>query len=735
MPSRALGRSKDHPLPVRPPIAVRPPNRFAWAGAAIFLVAVAVRLVNLWQIRHSPFFTVLMGDARGYDEWAQQIAHGDWLGHDVFYQAPLYPYFLGILYRVAGRDLLVVRLCQAVIGSLACVLLGLAGWRLFSKRTGLIAGMTLALYGPAIFFDGLIQKSVIDVVFVCLMLWLVASIVADRVDAGRQKPRPFRRAPWFWLGIALGGLSLTRENALLLTLVFLAWALISTRKTPAAVAFLFGVTVVLLPVAVRNHVVGGGFYLTTSQFGPNFYIGNNPRSDGTYMSLRFGRGAPEYERQDATELAERALGRRLDGAEVSSYWTDRALTFIRSQPLDWLMLTARKVALLANATEVLDTESQYSYAEWSAPIRFGGRIGHFGFLVPLALFGIWATWPERRRLRILYALATAYAASVVMFYVFARYRFPMVPFLVLLASEGLASAASFLRGVSSVRGALAVASVVVAAVLANWPLLSVDLMRAITETNLAVSLQAEGRVDEATNHYRRAIAIRPDYAPAYNNLGSALRANGRPDEAVTIFEQALKLQPDYAEAHYNAGNALLSLGKPNDAIDHFRQALQLTPGSADAHNNLGIALASQGKLDEAIVQFGEALRVDANSAKVHRNLGDALASKGALEAAIDHFRRAVQLEPSDGAAHYDLGSVLLGAGKLDEATAELQMALTYTPNSAEAHNNLGIALGSQGRLNEAIGQFQDALRIRPDFEDARRNLTMALRNRGAGPRR
>jgi 4-amino-4-deoxy-L-arabinose transferase-like glycosyltransferase len=355
------------------------------------LVAFAVRLLNLWQIRHSPYFTVLMGDARGYDEWAQRIANGDWLGHDVFYQAPLYPYFLGFLYRVAGRSLLVVRVSQAAIGSLACVLLGLAGWRLFSKRTGLIAGLILALYAPAIFFDGLIQKSVLDVFFVCLMLWLVASLATENADPGNRKPVPFRNTPWFWLGVTLGGLSLTRENALLLAAVLLAWAAFQVRKTPAVIAFLFGATIVLLPVAVRNHFVGGGFYLTTSQFGPNFYIGNNPRSDGTYMPLRFGRGAPEYEQQDATELAEQALGRRLNAAEVSAYWTDRALSFIRSQPFAWLKLIGRKVVLLANATEVLDTESQYSYAEWSAPIRFGEKVGHFGFLVPMAFFGVWAT--------------------------------------------------------------------------------------------------------------------------------------------------------------------------------------------------------------------------------------------------------------------------------------------------------------------------------------------------------
>src|SRR5204863_2761100 len=106
-------------------------------------------------------------------------------------------------------------------------------------------------------------------------------------------------------------------------------------RRPAGM-FLFGLAIVPVPVAARNYAVGGGFYVTTSQFGPNLYIGNNPSADGTYQSLRFGRGAPEYERQDATELAEGALGTRLTPAQVSSYWTDKALAFVTSQPRAWL---------------------------------------------------------------------------------------------------------------------------------------------------------------------------------------------------------------------------------------------------------------------------------------------------------------------------------------------------------------------------------------------------------------
>jgi tetratricopeptide (TPR) repeat protein len=668
---------------------------FFWPAIAIFVVAFVVRAIHIYHIRDAPFFNVLMGDSRAYDEWAQQIARGEWLGRDVFYQAPLYPYFLGAIYSVAGHDLIVVRVVQATVGSLACALLGLAGWRLFSTRAGVIAGLMLALYAPAIFFDALIQKSVVDVFFVCLFLALLARIVVEP-----EKPRF-----WLWLGFVTGCLSLVRENALVFAGVIMLWTLargprsIRQRGSTAAV-FLLGVTLVVLPVAVRNKVVGGEFHLTTAQFGPNFYIGNNPLADGTYMSLRFGRGAPEYERQDATALAEHAVGRRLTPAEVSSYWTRRALAYITSQPGEWLKLLGRKAALVWNASEMLDTESQGSHAEWSAPLRLAGFVGHFGVLVPLAFVGLWATWPQRRRLSILYGLAVAYAGSVVMFYVFARYRYPLVPFLVLFAAAGLATVRQTFGARSRTHVIAMVTALGAVAVFTNWPLLSADLMRAITEHNLGSALQEQGSLEEAAAHYRRAIAIRPDYAPAHNNIGVVLRAQGRLDEAIAQYEQALRLRADYPNAHYNLANALLVQGKHDAAIAHFRAALESTPGSVEAHTNLAVALEARGKLDEAIDHFRVAASLDAGSAQTRENLANALLARGAS---------------------------LLESGKPREGMQELRAALALMPSSVEAHNNLGIALASQGSLDEAISHFQRALELRPEFEDARRNLATALR--------
>jgi tetratricopeptide (TPR) repeat protein len=698
---------------------------FLWQSAAIFLVALALRAFHLWQLRRSPFATVLLGDSRAYDSWAQRIASGEWIGQDVFYQAPLYPYFLGTVYAIAGHHLQIARVVQAIIGSASCVLLARAARLLFSNRTGVIAGLMLAFYGPAIFFDALIQKSVLDVFFVCASLCLIAKIVV-RLQPGLNL--------WLLLGLTIGALSLTRENAIVFTFVLAVWALGRTPR--GAAVFLAAMAIVILPVALRNSILGGGLYVTTSQFGPNFYIGNNERADGSYQSLRFGRGAPEYERQDATEIAERARGRKLTAGEVSSYWFDRAADFITSNPGAWLKLAGRKIALIGNATEMLDTESQESHAEWSDVLRLTSPFAHFGVLVPLAVLGFIVTWPMRQRLAIVSWTLGTYALSVVAFYVFARYRFPLVPFLILFAAAAVSwairpdSLSLSIREHAGRRMAGPLAAAAAAAVATNWPLVPAALNRAVTEQNLGAALQLDGRLDEAIAHYRRAIDVQPDYAPAYNNLGSALRASGRLDDAVVAYERALQLRPsDFPDAHYNLANALLDEGRSSAAQEHFHIALQSMPASADVHNNLGIALSAEGRLDEAVGEFRRAVDIEPGSAKAHRNLGDALVSAGSAREGLDHLRRAAQLAPTDATIQYDLGSALLEAGELDQAVAALGAALRLAPDYAEAHNNLGIALGSAGRLDAAIGEFQAALKIKPDFIDARRNLAMAMRAR------
>ena len=177
-------------------------ERILWSLFA-FVFALGLRAVLLWQLSDSALFQMRMGDGRVYHLWAERIAAGDWIGDEVFFQAPLYPYFLAVLYWLIGPELITVRLAQIVIGAASCLLLTQAGWRLFSKPVGIAAGVILALYAPALFSAAMIQKSVLDIFFVCTVLWLMGLLQE------RYTPKLC-----LGLGLSIGALILTRENAL-----------------------------------------------------------------------------------------------------------------------------------------------------------------------------------------------------------------------------------------------------------------------------------------------------------------------------------------------------------------------------------------------------------------------------------------------------------------------------------------------------------------------------------------
>ena len=627
-----------------------------------------------------------MGDAQSYHAWGLEILAGDWAGSEIFYQAPLYPYFLGAVYALFGSDPLAVRLVQSVLGAASCVLLAVAAGRLFSRPAGLLAGLMLAVYAPAIFFDGLVQKASLGLFLLCAVLALL----------GRLVTRPVPVRAWIWPGLALGALLLTREHALVFVVAVLGWLAVSEGprrdRVARAGAFVLGLALVVLPVAARNAAVGGEFVLTTAQFGPNFYIGNNAAADGTYRPLVFGRGDPRFERQDATQVAERELGATLTPAEVSRFWTRRALDYIRTEPVDWLRLTGRKIVLAFNAAEVADTEDQLSHADWSLPLRVTGYFWHFGVLAPLAAGGLWLTWNRRRQLLLTYLLLAAYAASVVLFAVMARYRYPLVPLLIPFAAAAVAEIGRMVAAGWDRREQWAGAVVAPMLVFCNWPVLSMADMRAVTALNVGTELQARGRLDDAAGQYREVLALAPDDALAHSNLGTALAALGRPAEAIVHYERALEIAPDDADSHSNLGNALVALDRTDEAVESYRRALALDPGSAEAHAALGMALQAQGRLDDAVT----------------------------------HLRRALDLAPPVAATLNMLGVALASQERLDEAGVEFRRALAIDPDSVEAHANLGTALHIQGDLEQAVAHYREALRIDPGGEGLQDRIDAAL---------
>jgi Flp pilus assembly protein TadD len=106
---------------------------------------------------------------------------------------------------------------------------------------------------------------------------------------------------------------------------------------------------------------------------------------------------------------------------------------------------------------------------------------------------------------------------------------------------------------------------------------------------------AHGSRDRATN----APILNPDHFNALNNPGTALVAQGRFNEAVEHYEYALTISPQHPRTNYNPGIALAELGRIADAVVQYRRALALKPDYAEAHNNPGNLLLAQGVSREA----------------------------------------------------------------------------------------------------------------------------------------
>ena len=638
----------------------------------LFVLAMVVRGLHFYQMRRSLAYEVLICDAWQYDQWARRIASGEWLGTTVFYQTPLYPYFLGAVYAVFGHSVWVVRLIQAAGGSLACVFLARAGARFFSERVGWLAGVGLALYPPAIFFDGILQKASLDLLLMTLLLWVLALY--------QSRPRHLTLAG---VGGLLGLLILNRENAAILFPVLLTWVLwchwrdSRANRVVRAVEYVLSVFVVLLPVGLRNRYVGGEFILTTSQMGPNFYIGNHRGASGCYQSLRPFRGDPRYESEDARLLAEEALGRRLSPAQVSGYWLGRAWSDIRDDPVKWLGLLGRKAFLVFHSIEVVDAESIRHHEEVSTVLRTLRRPLRFGVLVALAVPGLWWTRREWRRLWILYAAAAVYALAVVLFYVMARYRYPLVPIVVLFAASGLLGAWDRIRlrsGRAIRELGLGAALALPVAVLCNWPLARMH-GDDVTYFNIGTALLDLHRPAEAMDQLKRAEKINPSFPATYNNLGLASQQMGDLSQARRYFERAIALDPEMATAHFNLGQVCLKQGDRSLAAACFREAVRLDPVQTEA-------LRALARLELANGSPSEGMR---------------------------RLRRAVELEPKSAGPRADLGMALLGQGQPAEAVKELRAALALAPNSIEVGNNLAWILSTSP--DEAIRKPAEALEL------------------------
>jgi tetratricopeptide (TPR) repeat protein len=732
-------------------------NRYL-APLLIFALAFGVRLWYLHQLPANPTFDCPLMDAEYHDRWARQLAAGDWVGTEVFFPAPLYPYFLGLLYAAFGPNFTLVRVVQFALGALTCVLLYLLGVRLHSKATGILAGVMAALYGPMIFYDGELLLPVLETVLgmgllVCVVEGLRRSQHFFAVrgatgpdGAGEEQQSGPVAAPtdtlpgsarwWLLAGLCLGLFAITRPNILAFVPVLAVYLVLALgRRAGGKAVGLFALVAVLCiaPVTIRNWIVGHDFVPISSQAGVNLYIGNNAQSDGTSAVVPGTRATWWGGYRDTINIAEKAAGRKLKPSEVSAYWTRQAVEYAKNDPLGWLKLTGRKLLLFWYGHELPNNEELYA-ARWYTPLlrpliwMWGQFRFPFGLIGPLALVGMGlAVWRRNRCLTIPILYVLTYSATVIAFFVCARYRIPVIPPLLLLAAYAIVEGVRLGRERLWRPVPIMAAAFVLLAVPLNHDFFGkggVSFEKAHLDAGACYERKSD--LSAAEREYRAAIAAEPQRIEPRLALASLLTKTKRYTEAECLFEAILSQEPHRWEALYGMGDLRLKQSEPAAALPYFERAVAVDPEGTEAYAAAGTALEALGRQAEAEEMLERGRQGGAGDEMLEHQLAQAAFQRGEFQKAADLARQALNRNPDSAPTQALLAAALLNLGQAQEAAKAAQRALEIQPDNPAALTVLGQLFVQGQQFQQATPLLQRAVEKDPSLPDAWQLLGVSL---------
>ncbi len=434
----------------------------------LVLLALAARLAHLAFLRDEPFLHFHRGftnsDMYIFDQWAQRIAAGDWLGRavyhplarwqlaaapqarwtewygaaPVFYKGPFYAYLIAVLYRLFADPAWPLFLLQVAASTAAVALVATLTARTLGTTAGVVAGALFALYAPAIHFDAVMLRGPWVALLALVVAWLLWWL--------RAAPSPGRAA---LLGAAAGLAVVANEGFLVLPALVVAcfpWRHGVARAARLGLACVAGIVVALSPVMVRNAIVGVPPLNLAVTGGTVFAVYDSVGSSPFFLDTDPAVFVP---------ILERSHGRLV--ATTIECWRSFG------GPGRVVAFYLRKAAGLAIPFENPDNANVY-YAALTSPVL--RLLPGYGLLLPLALVGLVLAWP--RRLEVLPWLPSALALLIGLFVALpaSRYRATFAVFLFPFAGLAAARLLELLRQRDWRRAALAVAALLAIAVAA-----------------------------------------------------------------------------------------------------------------------------------------------------------------------------------------------------------------------------------------------------------------------------
>jgi Tfp pilus assembly protein PilF len=613
-----------------------------------------------------------------------------------------------------------------LLGAVNCFLVLRLAERVIGRRSAWIAYAIAALYGPFIFFEAELLAPA-PLIFLLLLVLLM-------IDSYRNSPGT-RKIIIIGLLLSLAQIGHGLTVAFLPFLI--GWLLFYHRRRKKSIKggllasgyLLVGFVPFIIVTSVHNYALDREFVAVSSNFGPNFYLGNHPNYDST-TAIRPGLEWEEF-------IGEAAIEGYQTPARISGFYTEKAISNIADDIPTFAGLLVKKFYLLTAGEEIKRILDIYHFKKYSVilDLLIWRQLIAFpsGIILPLGVCGIfffiirrrWSDKGEEMWPMLWYLISQA--AAILLFFVACRYRLVMMPVVIIFAAYAVD------RGIIWVqqrRGRFLVIFTLlfcVMLVFCNIPRIE-SKPRDIAENHFYEGLGFSGQrnLEAAAGKYRKALEYYPDYSMARYNLALSYGELGQDSLCEASLDQIVGANPDSYVAALFVGNAYLDRGQVDRAENLFKQVLGKNRNSAEAHINLGYISRLRGDMQIAMQHLMTAIAINPRSYKAYNQIGACYLIQNMIPQAEQNFQKSYDINRSYGSAMNNLATIYSRTYRMEEAGRLLEKVVKLEPDNPEFLINYGTIRVSRGEVAEGLEYFDRAVAAGPLMPESHYYRGLAL---------
>jgi 4-amino-4-deoxy-L-arabinose transferase-like glycosyltransferase len=413
-----------------------------WMLLGLVLAAIFVRVAYVWTL---PADHLQWSDEQEFDEIAWRLASTGRYESAPYRATPALPWFLAAVYRVTGHSYRAVRVAQSVSAGIIVLAVYGIGASLFTRATGFVAAVGAAFYPPLIYLSGVLYA---EHLFTVLLLSTVFGFVKW------WQTHQLRWVVMAGVGLGLGALCRPVFLAFApLAAAYVGWAVQARLRWQSIAVLVAAVCMIVCPWTVRNAVTFHHFVPISTGLGLHLWRGNNDvsRGDADDRLLLPGGGMlrqrinelPSNEQREAALAEERDLEVALmQTARVASAPSNRwdLVTFdhvlqsagtkwMAYHPGDVLWLSGMRMLSLYSAFTRTNTPTE----DASRRNKIIAGISFYPVLV-LGLIGAVVAWHTQPASVVVHAAILAGTVVYLLTTACTRFRLPLDPLWILLAS-------------------------------------------------------------------------------------------------------------------------------------------------------------------------------------------------------------------------------------------------------------------------------------------------------------